>query len=645
MNRGSSDTNRLIRHTVPCIGILFIAAISLFYWASSAYAQESNPRFGWLDSCTLETTGSEAVIEFVYAPCLSWEDISEETAPTLYRLAGVSGVGNLVTDTAQDLDYLCMDERVRFHALDDATQTVESVDEAIAAIVDKMGSCDVLIVVSSESFSDSGKVGGSYTPVLMYGAGYDGILVSSTTQRQGIVTAGDITCVVNNLTGIAEQNSGFSVTGAAGTENLDAGKRIEELRYTTAVSDSVDVTKAIVDIGFLIFVIATFALSAALLFLEIDLHPSAMKVLIPITRIAWIFVIAFPVSTYLMFLTLPGVPDAFEAVLSCVLWTVGLAFVALLFGYRTRWVYSLIFLFLLTVLVLFVDQLLGGPLTPTGYLSYEPNEGVRYFGIGNEGSALLFGSWLTLCGILLNRFPTARFVRPFKRWGFLLASLVIIAVMVAPCFGASFGVLVWGVIGVFIAWQLLNERPITLRFVLITTLGTAVSTLSILYLDAVLNAQSHMQWAFPAMGEGFFAAAQVIAAAIAEMSWATITFSPLLTALFFVFVAFLIVLRVVQPGSYKEFWARNVAFRATFTAGLVIIAIMCVLEDSGIFMPTLYLIYPLAGFVWLVCDLHRWRIRELIKNKVYVSIRMLQRRNMPQVDRAAPEDQGNAGKT
>jgi hypothetical protein len=33
---------------------------------------------------------------------------------------------------------------------------------------------------------------------------------------------------------------------------------------------------------------------------------------------------------------------------------------------------------------------------------------------------------------------------------------------------------------------------------------------------------------------------------------------------------------------------------------------MCFIEDSGIFMPALYMGILLSGFIWLACDLHTW---------------------------------------
>jgi putative peptidoglycan lipid II flippase len=43
----------------------------------------------------------------------------------------------------------------------------------------------------------------------------------------------------------------------------------------------------------------------------------------------------------------------------------------------------------------------------------------------------------------------------------------------------------------------------------------------------------------------------------------------------------------------------------------VLAVITFVLEDSGVFTPAVLLIYPIACFVWLICDLHSWHLREL----------------------------------
>jgi putative peptidoglycan lipid II flippase len=82
---------------------------------------------------------------------------------------------------------------------------------------------------------------------------------------------------------------------------------------------------------------------------------------------------------------------------------------------------------------------------------------------------------------------------------------------------------------------------------------------------------------------------------------------------------------VLQPGSYREFWQRNTAFRAVYSVCFVLAGITFILEDSGVFTPAVLLIYPLACFTWLNCDLHTWHHRTLETSARPVTLRELQR--------------------
>jgi hypothetical protein len=316
---------------------------------------------------------------------------------------------------------------------------------------------------------------------------------------------------------------------------------------------------------------------------------------------------------------------ATELILSCAFWTAALVGVALVLGKSGKWVNSLFFLLIVTFLVILADQLLGGPLTLTGYLNYQANQGVRYYGLGNEAAALLFGSWMTFSGLAVNRYPNARPTAPFKRWGFALISGLIIVICVIPQIGASFGVLVWGTVGCFLAWWLFSERPLRLSFIAIVLAASMLLGMGVLMADLALNPFSHLANMDSYVQGGPLSLFLGVFTEIGAYSWATVVYSPVLTLVFIVTVLLLLVLALVKPGSYKEFWARNRGFRAVYTAGLAIMILMCFLEDSGIFMPALYMAYLLPGFIWLVCDMHTWRGRVMQASGEHITLRELMR--------------------
>jgi putative peptidoglycan lipid II flippase len=334
-----------------------------------------------------------------------------------------------------------------------------------------------------------------------------------------------------------------------------------------------------------------------------------------------------------MFCLLPSQPSAIDLVIANVIWVVIISFSALLVGWRTKkWVNSLIALYGLTIFVIVTSQVFGGPLNTAGYLTYDITEGSRYYGMGNEQGAILFGSWITLSGLLINRYPDARGIPAFKRWGYPLGSLVLLFVATSPWFGASFGPLIWGFLGCFFSWWLFNEWRLRWWLVVAVLLCSLGLAFGVLYADIALNPASHMSQVIPSMERGFFALVVSIALDVWRYSFSLIRdYVPAVVIAFLVFVfILLVVLRVLQPGTYREFWQRNTAFRATYSVCFILAAITFVLEDSGVFTPAVLLIYPIACFVWLICDLHSWHLRALAEDgndtEAPITLRELQQR-------------------
>ena len=174
-------------------------------------------------------------------------------------------------------------------------------------------------------------------------------------------------------------------------------------------------------------------LSAVLLFLDVRIQPAFLEHFLPAMRILWIIVLAFPLATYLMFLQLPSLTNAEITFDFFAFMVMEISFLCIIVALVFCWFYSLLLLFGGTVATLLIDQLLGGFMTVTGYLSYAPIEATRYYGIGNEGASLLFGSWIMLSALLLNRARERNnLAHQFKTWIFPTATFFMILVIAAP---------------------------------------------------------------------------------------------------------------------------------------------------------------------------------------------------------------------
>ena len=534
-----------------------------------------------------------------------------------------------------------------------------------------------LVIVTAPLFDSRAPAAPSteLTPVIIYGGGYEGLLTSDITRRDGLITSADLVLLAqgNSTAPNSPASATNGPTSAPNSLYLNATmrstqadssplERIQRLIHEKATTESVLATRVAANFAFLTLVFIAFALSIVLFFLGRRTKPGSRGALIPATRILWLIVLAFPIASFLMFSYLPAQPTPAHLVIAMVVWVTVISLVALLIGLKTKWVNSLIALFSLTILVIISGQLFGGPINSAGYFTYDITEGSRYYGLGNEQGAMLFGSWIALSGLLINRFPTASFIPLFKKWLYPLGSLFLLFIACSPWFGASFGPLVWGFLGCFVSWWLFNGRRLHWWLAVLLCAGAVGLALGTLYLDVALNPASHMSQVAPLMDQGPWAIISRLAGDVWYYSFSLMRDNvPLVLIIFLIFLfILLVVLRVLQPGGYREFWQRNQAFRSTYSVFCVLALITLLIEDSGAFTPAVLLIFPVACLVWLVCDLHSWHLRILAGDGPALSLRELQQQalsslrgsshataaDLPSLRAEPPEaERGNLGQT
>ena len=502
-------------------------------------------------------------------------------------------------------------------------QALASFDSVVGAVLDRMGPADVLMIYSplSETTSESCEDDG-YGPLLVYGGGYEGILSSASTGRSGLVTALDISATLAGFCGEAGQIE--NGTPLYGEKPLFIGKSggfpttseiVDYLENEADLADAICDGQSLMNILLCVLLFLAFGCSAVMLSPRIKLPLRMADIMIICTRLFWVVASAFPVSTYLMvgLARNPGSPA--DMVALCITVTIALSAIAIAIGKLSkRWLYSLLFLMVLTVLVIVIDQLSGAHLSRVGFLSYQPVKLGRFTGIGNEGAAVLFGSWMMLSGLLLNRFPTLKIAKLFAKVLFPVLSLALLAVIIAPWWGSNFGALVWVTIGTFAAWWMFRGHRITWKIVACTMLGCVAMVLLLIIVDG-LGGQSHLGATASRLASEGIAYVPVIVGNMLKLSIDTLFYSPFLSvALAFIWV-YLAWLRIRKPVPYDVFWDRNYFFKSAFTASMIVSVVVMLVEDSGLLLPALVLVYCTAGLTWLICDLHRWQFKKLEKEQ------------------------------
>ena len=590
---------------------------------------------------------SELII--IYVPRLDWDSLNAVDAPTLYQLAEASALANLNAPHNDLRNSVLEESAITLFCLDEA-DSLSQHDREVAELLNTINDQQVVVVVGASAFSTSGA---SYdlTPAIIHGEGFSGYVSSETTHRFGLITGSDLIVFSRylhaqqsaeqnilqrnteqkNQQGVqhndqrADENHSILVS-SPGPDSFEV--RIAELSQKADVFKAVQDSKPTVIFSFLFLVFASFGVSLLLLIIGRRNKKGSRGLLVPLVRILWLIVLSYPLATFLMFIAIPLEPTGLDLVLIMIVWVAVISLIALFVGYYTKWLYSLFFLLLCSILVIAVGQIFGGPLNEPGYLTYDITAGARYYGMSNEHGAVLFGSWFVFSGLLINRFPDSVGVAVFKRWGFLLGSVLLLYIAVSPWLGASFGPLVWASFGIFLLWWHFNGHRLRWWVYLLALVISAVLSIGVLCLDIQFNPYSHMSEYHYLFNENIF----MMLLGVVQVSWQAssftiVTYMPLPAILFsFGIVGFFIVLRLFRPGTYREFWGRNRAYSSIYITGFLIAFLMIILEDSGFFTPAVFLIYPISGFVWLVCDMHRWHMNELEESKEPITIKQLLRR-------------------
>ena len=214
--------------------------------------------------------------------------------------------------------------------------------------------------------------------LIMVDGGDNGLICSSTVRRSGLITSSNVAAAIDTLL-VEKQRNPANLSIYPFTNSYGALQRTTMLSRNDSVADSIDESEQgfiSVFIGLLAF---TLLISAALISLDIRYKPRFLKHVLPLARILWIVMLAIPLATFVMHLQLPSFTTAEISFDFFGFVVMEISFICIIIALVFRWSYSLLFMLAATFSILVIDQLLGGPMTVTGYLSYSPLDATRYY--------------------------------------------------------------------------------------------------------------------------------------------------------------------------------------------------------------------------------------------------------------------------
>jgi len=497
-----------------------------------------------------------------------------------------------------------------------------------------------------------------FGPIVITGPQVEpGLLISDSTQREGLVIAGDITATILRIMGLERP---VYVVGCdmRTTDKLPAlytppdralynssltERRDVHLDLLMKMSDtamSIEATRVSV-ITACIWITVVVLLLGALVITFADkrlnrLMTRSVKMLLYALILA---VLSGPVASWLMFLIYRWPATPREAIIQFALTTAGLWLVAAalwIFDTRRRAALKakraseggvarggvfpatvsrlpIIFLSVVTTIVIVVDQLLGAPASFASFFGYSPIAAFRFYGIGNEGAAILIGSVLVGTALILDAAREAgreKLEKHLRVWGIPVIGACITFVGASPILGASNGFTPFSVAGFAVLWILANNRQITWKSILGILVTIAGFVLFFMAIDHLTAGQTHMIRAVDSASQGGLIELWHIIVRKAETSLRVFTVSTHFSWSFAALLAYLIYMRLRPAGDFKNLIARNKyygdAIAAVLTAGVVAV----LSNDSGIVLPALMVLCLASSVVWLMLGPVRGRKEE-----------------------------------
>lgn len=421
------------------------------------------------------------------------------------------------------------------------------------------------------------------TPVIASGGGIEtGHLNSPSTHRRDLLTLPDLAPSVLSMLGVRvpETMSGHVLRVRPGGTSLSAISRFNTMLVNRRSTDQ-PLTLVFILLQSLLYILAVAEL------VRRDLRTTFGRFLVfaSLTCAAW------PLATF----WLRGVTaiSSFGGWAFVISWAAAAAVAFAATRFRSHPLDPLLLVCGLTVATIVLDLSTGSRLQYGSFFGYSPNKGTRFTGLGNAAFALLAGSTVVVCTVLVARARD----RIAGWWQASAVALLVVASVGAPWLGVNVGALLTTVpIFGLMLWAL-RGRQLRWRSLFIALLG-AVAVLAVAVgLDALRapDQRTHFSRFFLRLGD-FGLVQSTIAAKLSdnmrllrESMWAWLV--PITAACSLVALSTgRLWERALPPGS-----PQRLGVMATLAVGLV----GWLLNDSGIVVVALASVY-LGPYVLLL---------------------------------------------
>ncbi len=472
-------------------------------------------------------------------------------------------------------------------------EAVKSTSEVIGDVAAALKGRRALLLIVTPATSKPYYQPPYFGPTIAVGDGFVGDLTSQSTHRIGLVTNLDFAPTVLSALSLEPTATMLGVpmgstpyTSAGGS--LGSAAFQEHVATLAKLGTSVGAIDYSRDLLFLtpfaVLVIVLVAFVTA-----IALVPSLRR-LRSWGRALILLALAIPPGAWLMFALVPHPTSPPQVML--LFGGSTLATFAVVGGIsaarKTRPEVPLLALSTLTSLLICADQWSGHPIE-SGLFSYSIRAGWRYYGMGNEGAALLVGASMIAVGFVCDFAEKSRWNRLVRVALMPVVGAVVLVTTGAAFAGANVGVAIWGVIAYGVAWAGLQrvkfgwKSAAVIAAVIVVAVGAAVAV------DVARGShETHLGRFFAQIMQGDFSTVGTLVLRKAMNNYNYIMQTPY-TLVALALAAGLAALRWIGDRPLLRVLSDRPGISATLI-GLLIGSIAATLtEDSGVVMPALML--------------------------------------------------------
>lgn len=520
----------------------------------------------------------------------NYEKLIEKTLVSLlvtdFLVIDVGDLNRLESLSKNGLDNIIKEERKTI---------IENINDFSSKVLSSIDLTNTLFIIASSTPTPSVLNDGNYlVPIILVSDNINpGLVYSSTTRREGLITNADLTATILNFLEVESSNKTKQLTGQPLTSvEKKISSKLQHLNELNRRLVFTYQTRPLLIKPYVVLQIITILLTVPLFF--------TLGKLVPYYRYWLSYLIAFPVA-----LLFPGVFPLDNFLLYAII-AITLGVLLVIISHLCAGISlakSYIILGILTSSIILLDLVTGSHLMKQSILGYDPIAGARYYGIGNEYMGVLIGSSFLGIGSVVRK--------NLKKTAFFLGILYfsfIIWLMFAGDYGTNFGGTM-AIIIAFLYWIWRWQRDIFKQSKFMVTLLILFFIASILIGGLEFSQeQTHIGRAFTLVRQGgsmelfdiIFRKVQMNLKLIRYTNWSRVFLLALLSMgiLFF------------KPRGFIQYlYKEHRSLYESFSAILVGSICALIFNDSGIVAAStamIYAVYPLLSLALI----EKWQVQE-----------------------------------